>query len=103
MSDGAVSKHLNIAVNRNVALFAAPAVLQRQLSVAEQLDALGRQERDLLEMVHLVLHGDVYNDLDAVNARRKLSRLAGKQNDLLTFLVKLHGESRKQLEFYFGM
>lgn len=106
VSEGAVSKRLkrlHIAVNRQVALFSAPAVLQRQLSVAEQLDALGRQARELLELVHLVLHGDVYNDPKASDARRKLTRLAGKQNDLLTFLVKLQGELRKQLEFYFGM
>lgn len=83
-------KRLNIAVNRQVALFVAPAVLQRQLSVAEQLDALWRRARDLLEMVHLVLHGDDdCKEIDASVARRKLSHLAWIQNDFLTFFVTL--------------
>lgn len=57
VSESAVSKRLKkvqVAVNRNVALFAAPKVLDAQLSTAEQLWAIGKQNRDILEMLNHV-------------------------------------------------
>lgn len=106
VSEGAVSKRLKgvgVAVNKNVALFAAPQVLQRQLSTAEQLEAIGRQARDILEMLHLSLQDDSANDKAAREARWKLQRLAGQKRDLLSFIVSMQGELRKQLEFDFNM
>jgi len=106
VSEGAVSKRLKavgVAVNKQVALFAAPQVLQRQLSTVEQLEGLGRQGRDLLEMVHKCIHGDIGRDPEARDAMYRLKRLAGQKRDLLSFLVSLQGEIRKQLEFDFNM
>ena len=106
VSEAAVSKRLKgvqVSVNKHVALFAAPQVLARQLSTAEQLDAIGRQARELLEMLHLCLHGDSANEQRARDAHYKLKRMAGPKRDLLSFIVSLQGELRKQLEFDFNM
>jgi len=106
VSEAAVSKRLKgvqVSVNKHVALFAAPQVLARQLSTAEQLDAIGRQARNLLELTNRCMHGDPYNDPDAREARQKLVRLSGPKRDLLAFIVAMQGELRKQLEFDFNM
>lgn len=105
VSEAAVSqrlKRLQVAVSRNVALFTAGQVVERQLTTAEQLDAIGRQVRELLGMIHVVLHGDqAASEYQATRA--KLLRLAGRQRDLGKFLVELLAELRKQLEFDFNM
>lgn len=110
VSEGAVSqakKRMELEVNRNIALFDGGQVLHAHLSTADQLDGIGRSAREMLELIHLVLHGLDSEDHEvrqrAFAARAKLGRLAGKKRDLLSFLVKMMGELRKQLEFHFNM
>lgn len=101
VSEAAVSKRLKklqVAVNNNTALFAAPRLLDRQIGHMEQLEALGRQTRDLLELVQTALHG---KGPEYYNARDKLYRLMGPKGNLGTFLIQLQDQLRKQLDFYF--
>ncbi|GAB6178108.1 hypothetical protein JCM16814_29990 [Desulfobaculum senezii] len=93
-------RRLEAVVSRNVSLFSAQRILERQLSTGEQLEAIGRQARELLDLVHLVLEGETKA---SSAARAKLLRLAGGRSDLLTACVKLQGELRKQLELDFSM
>lgn len=101
VSEAAVSKRLRkirVAVNNNTALFNAPRLLDRQVGQMEQLEALGRQTRDLLELVQTALHGEGQEYYDA---RTKLGRLMGPKGNLGTFLIQLQDQLRKQLDFYF--
>lgn len=100
-------KRMDLEVNRHIGLFDGGAVLSAQLSTADQLDGIGRAAREMLEMIHLVVHGFASEDEKtrraAFEAKAKLSRLAGPKRDLLGFLVSMMGELRKQLEFDFNM
>lgn len=103
VSEGAVSKRLKkiqVAVNNNVALFSAPRILDRQISYMDQLEGLGRQARELLELVQIALYSED-GSKEYWDARYKLQRLTGPKGNLGQFLVQLQGELRKQLEFYF--
>ncbi len=103
VSQAAVSKakkRIDLAVSKDIALFSAPKMIDAKISLADQLEALGKQCRELLEMVHVVLHGD-QNSQEYRNCQSKLRRLAGSNRDLGGFLIKLQAELRKQLEFVF--
>ena len=105
VSQAAVSKakkRIDLAVSKDVALFSAPKMIDAKLSLADQLEALGKQCRELLEMVHVVLHGDPASQ-DYRDSQTKLRRLAGQKRDLGGFLIQLQAELRKQLEFVFKM
>lgn len=105
VSQAAVSKakkRIDIAVSSDVALFSAPKMINAKLSLADQLEALGKQARELLEMIHVVLHGDQASQ-EYRDSQTKLRRLAGSNRDLGGFLIKLQAELRKQLEFVFKM
>lgn len=105
VSEAAVSqrlKRVGVAVNRHVAMFAAGEAVARQLTTAEQLEAIGGQVRALLGMIDLVLNGDQAAP-EVAEARGKLRRLAGPGRDMSKFLIELLGELRKQLEFDFNM
>lgn len=106
VSESAVSKRLKKvqgAVNSNIALYASKKVLDAQLYTAEQLWAIGRQTRELLEMLNLCLHGNIDSEEKARSARSRLQRLAGPKRDLLSYIPVLQSELRKQLEFDFNM
>ncbi len=105
VSQAAVSKakkRIDLAVSKDVALFSAPKMIDAKLSLADQLEALGKQCRELLEMVHVVLHGDLASQ-EYRDSQSKLRRLAGQKRDLGGFLIQLQAELRKQLEFVFKM
>ncbi|WP_027179471.1 hypothetical protein [Maridesulfovibrio bastinii] len=105
VSQAAVSKakkRIDLAVSKDVALFSAPKMISAKLSLADQLEALGKQCRELLEMVHVVLHGD-QSSQEYRDCQSKLRRLAGSKRDLGGFLIQLQAELRKQLEFVFKM
>jgi len=105
VSQAAVSKakkRIDLAVSKDVALFSAPKMIDAKLSLADQLEALGKQCRELLEMVHVVLHGDPASQ-EYRDSQSKLRRLAGQKRDLGGFLIQLQAELRKQLEFVFKM
>ncbi len=101
VSEAAISKRLKkirVVVNNNTALFNAPRLLDRQVGQMEQLEALSRQTRDLLQMIYTALHGEGH---DYWEARTKLGRLVGPKGNMAQFLVQLQDNLRKQLDFYF--
>ncbi len=105
VSQAAVSKakkRIDLAVSKDIALFSAPKMISAKISLSDQLEALGKQCRELLEMVHVVLHGDSASQ-EYRDCRTKLLRLAGANRDLGGFVIKLQAELRKQLEFVFKM
>lgn len=105
VSQAAVSKakkRIDLAVSKDIALFSAPKMISAKISLSDQLEALGKQCRELLEMVHVVLHGDPTSQ-EYRDCHSKLRRLAGANRDLGGFVIKLQAELRKQLEFVFKM
>lgn len=92
-------KKIGVAVNRRVALFDAGRLVDAQMDSAQQLRALGYQIREILELIHVVLH-EPDGSTEYVKAAAKIRRLTGykRDRDLMSYLVALQGELRKQLE-----
>jgi len=92
-------KKIGVAVNRRVALFDAGRLVDAQMDSAQQLRALGYQIREILELIHVVLH-EPDGSTEYAKAAGKIRRLTGykRDRDLMSYLVALQGELRKQLE-----
>lgn len=92
-------KKIGVAVNRRVALFDAGRLVDAQMDSAQQLRALGYQIREILELIHVVLH-EPDGSTEYHKAAGKIRRLTGykRDRDLMSYLVALQGELRKQLE-----
>ena len=101
--EGTISKRvkrLDIAVNRNVALFSAGRIVSQHMDYLQQLAAVSEQTRSLLEDVQTALYGAEH---EQVQARTRLRSLVGHKGNISNFLVALQAELRKQLEFYFNV
>ena len=93
-------KKLDLAVSSNVTHFSAGRVVDQHLDWMSQLQGLGKQTRELLDLINQVTHAD---DQAYYEAKSKLSRLTGHKGSATTLLVGLQAELRKQLEFYFNV
>ncbi|MGE4553718.1 MAG: hypothetical protein AB7D57_11435 [Desulfovibrionaceae bacterium] len=95
-------KRAQAAVNRDVAMRTAPVLLEAQVETGARFEALVQQAEKLLGMFKLVVEGDPY-DAEVLQAKDRLRRLAGPKGNLADLAVKLMGEARKQVEFWFAV
>ena len=100
LTEGALSqrvKKLGILKERGAAMFAAKRLLKAELDAADLIQVSAQQLTDLLDDVQVRLHGD-HQSPGYRQAYDRLRILTGGKRDLLSGVVALVGELRKQME-----
>lgn len=99
-------KKISERIAKDVSLFSAGRLLDKQILRMETLFALSSQTQDLLEMINVILRSEDEYGEEYRTAERRLRRLVGsgrKGQQLSKFLIELQSELRRQLESYFVM